>query len=172
VECTGAQTPVDVTASCGDNCGACTTSCGNGSFALGNTTIACNAQDGAGNKSSCSTTVHIQDTRAPAITLSASPSVLWSPNHKLVGITLAKTATDACDPNPAVTCTATSSEPDNGLGDGDTANDIQWVKGALLLRAERSGTGPGRVYTITCTATDASGNHSSAVTTVTVPHAQ
>jgi hypothetical protein len=172
VECIGTRTPVSVTSSCSDNCGACTTSCGNGSFPLGDTTIACNAVDPAGNKSSCSTKVHIQDTTPPAISASALPRVLWPPNHKLVGINLTKTATDTCDPNPSVTCTATSNEPDNGLGDGDTPNDIQWVNGGLLLRAERSGTGTGRVYTITCTATDASGNRSSASTTVAVPLSQ
>ena len=49
--------------------------------------------------------------------------------------------------------TAASSEPDNGLGDGDTANDIQ-VSGngslnpVLNLRAERAGNGNGRTYTI------------------------
>ncbi len=34
------------------------------------------------------------------------------------------------------------------------------------LRAERSGTGDGRVYTVTYTATDASGNEASATATV------
>jgi hypothetical protein len=89
-----------------------------------------------------------------------------------VAITLNKTSSDRCDGAPATTCTAVSNEPDNGLGDGDTANDIQWISGVLYLRAERSGTGTGRIYTITCTTTDASGNATSAVTTVTVPHDQ
>ena len=38
------------------------------------------------------------------------------------------------------------------------------------LRAERSGTGSGRIYTITCQATDAYGNSTVASVTVTVPH--
>ena len=40
----------------------------------------------------------------------------------------------------------------------------------VQLRAERSGTGDGRVYTITITASDASGNQSTATVDVRVPH--
>jgi hypothetical protein len=67
--------------------------------------------------------------------------------------------------------TVTSNEPINGLGDGDTAPD--WVvidAHHLLLRSERSGKGNDRVYTITVTCTDASGNEVVRTVTVTVPH--
>ena len=40
----------------------------------------------------------------------------------------------------------------------------------LQLRAERSGTGEGRIYTITITATDESGNSSQAQVNIIVPH--
>jgi hypothetical protein len=66
-----------------------------------------------------------------------------------------------------------SNEPMNGLGDGDIALD--WVISGdrtLNLRAERSGTGSGRIYTITVACTDTSGNSTSSATTVTVPHEQ
>jgi hypothetical protein len=63
------------------------------------------------------------------------------------------------------------------LGDGDTASDwttpvIDQVTGIiyLQLRAERSGSGNGRVYTITIIATDASGNSSQANVQIIVPH--
>jgi hypothetical protein len=42
--------------------------------------------------------------------------------------------------------------------------------GNIYLRAERSGIGEGRVYQIEFTATDDSGNTSTAIVTVTVPH--
>jgi len=41
-----------------------------------------------------------------------------------------------------------------------------------LLRAERSGLGTYRVYTITVACTDASGNTSTGTVTVKVPHDQ
>jgi hypothetical protein len=66
---------------------------------------------------------------------------------------------------------------DGTIGDGNTTSDVQdAVRGtydlSFALRAERSGTGPGRVYTITYTATDASGNSADASAKVTVPHNQ
>jgi len=79
----------------------------------------------------------------------------------------------------AVTLSAVvlSNEPEDGLGDGDTAPDwsdlvIDQENGiiTLQLRAERSGSGESRVYTITITATDDSGNSSSADVEIIVPH--
>ena len=68
---------------------------------------------------------------------------------------------------------AISSEPDNGLGDGDTANDIK-ITGdlAVSLRAERSGKGTGRTCTITVETADAAGNKTQKTTTVFVPKSQ
>ena len=64
----------------------------------------------------------------------------------------------------------TSNEPDNGLGDGDTAGDIE-IKpdGRIFLRAERSGGGTGRIYTLTYSATDSAGNVTISTTSVKVP---
>ncbi|MCU7550098.1 T9SS type A sorting domain-containing protein [Chitinophagaceae bacterium LB-8] len=69
-----------------------------------------------------------------------------------------------------VVISITSNEAENGLGDGDTAPDWAIVdEHNIQLRAERSGTGAGRTYTITIEATDIVGNTSSQVLTVTVP---
>lgn len=65
----------------------------------------------------------------------------------------------------------TSSEPENDAADGDTDKDIEVASdGTIHLRAERSGSGPGRTYTITCRAIDASGNVGHGVAMVFVPH--
>jgi hypothetical protein len=81
---------------------------------------------------------------------------------------------DVCDAAPTWKIVGVASnEPVNGLGDGDTAPD--WLitgDHSLKVRAERSGKGSGRVYTITIQATDASGNAATATVAVTVPHDQ
>jgi hypothetical protein len=79
-------------------------------------------------------------------------------------------ASDGCG---AVTCritSVTSNEPISGTGGGDLSPDWQ-ITGplTLLVRAERSPKGDGRVYTITVVCTDASGNTSTKTTTVSVP---
>ena len=128
------------------------------------------AVDNAGNAATASVTLNIDKT-APALNVSVNPGLLWPPNHKMVKVTPAVSATDA---NPGTTVkliTVTSSEPDNGLGDGDTESDIAInADGRISLRAERSGAGSGRVYTVTYEATDIAGNATTASSTVAVPH--
>lgn len=102
--------------------------------------------------------------------VSTSPNTLWPPNHKMVLVTVNYTLTDDCGPASA-TLSVSSNEPVNGIGDGNTSPDWQVVDAHhVYLRAERSGPGDGRVYTITVNATDALGFTASATTTVTVPH--
>lgn len=138
----------------------------------GMTTVMARSTDREGNQEEppVSTMVRI-DKNAPTLTLSADPTVLWPPNHKLVAIHLIIQAHDAFDPAPIVRLVSvTSNEPDDGLGDGDTAGDIViQPDGTILLRAERSGKGGGRGYTITYSAQDASGNVTVRSVTVVVP---
>ena len=112
------------------------------------------------------------DTVPPTIiSMTASPNVLWHPNHKMVGVTITVDATDNVDPNPVSQIVAVrSSQAINGTGDGNTSSDWE-VTGPLTLnlRAERSGEGA-RTYTITIRCSDASGNATTGDVTVTVPH--
>jgi hypothetical protein len=143
-------------------------------FPLGPTTVTVTARDAAGNTSSGSFTITVRDTTAPAISgLSTNAPTLWPPNHKMVAVTVSASATDLVGVASLKIVGVTSNEPDNGLGDGDTANDIQ-VTGDLTvsLRAERSGKGTGRVYTITVEARDAAGNATTRTVAVTVPMSQ
>jgi hypothetical protein len=113
----------------------------------------------------------LADTTPPVITsLSTSAPSLWPPNHKMVAVTVTATATDNAGPVTTRILSVTSNEPDNGQGDGDTANDIQ-ITGPMTvkLRAERSGNGNGRIYTITVEAEDGAGNATTGVVTVVVP---
>ena len=130
----------------------------------------------ANNAVSVSTAV--VDTTPPQLTLVASPSVIWSPNHQFVPVTITVTTNDVCDQNPAIRLVSiTSNEGTDARGSGHTSPDVQ---GAVFgtddrqfeLRAERSGQGSGRVYTITYEAKDASGNATTSAVTVTVPGSQ
>jgi hypothetical protein len=143
-------------------------------FNLGTYIVTLNATDMAGNTGSDNVTVTVADTTPPEINATATPSTLWPPNHKYVEVHVTVTVYDACDPSPTLTFVSiTSNEPDNSVGDGNTTNDIIIINDFTFnLRAERSGTGSGRTYTITYQATDVSGNYAMASVTVEVPHNQ
>jgi len=106
--------------------------------------------------------------QAPSLTVSASPNQLWPASHKYVTVEATFNASD--DTASVTLVSATSNEPDNGLGDSDAANDILVVDNdTLQLRAERAGNGAGRIYTLTYQATNTCGATVTATATVTVP---
>jgi len=147
-------------------------------FGLGPTVVQFTATDDSGNQRSCSATVTVKDTTKPTIALTLDPTVLWPPNHTLATINAAVVVSDTCNPNPSFVLTSiTSSQPDNGLGDGNTANDIQGAAYgtadlSFLLRAERSPHGAPRIYSVVYTVSDGSGNSAQAVGMVIVPQDQ
>jgi hypothetical protein len=118
------------------------------------------------------------DTTLPALQVQVDPLTLWPPNHEMRPVHVAWQAIDLCDPHPDVTLVSiTSSEPDDAPGskDGATHGDIAGASpgepGAdIMLRAERDGDGPGRVYSLQYQARDGGGNTTPAVGVVTVPH--
>lgn len=123
----------------------------------------------AGASASCTSYVSVVDVTPPAVTAAPSPALLWPPDHRLVTVDPGGSAVDACDGAVPVVCTAVSSEPDGGLAGGSTSPDVVASDGLLRLRAERSALGSGRVYTVTCAATDAAGNGAEAAGAVLVP---
>ena len=175
-EATGPLTPVSFTVSAFDIVsGSVPVQCDHApgsSFPLGTTTVNCSASDASGNTASRSFTVTIVDTTAPDIAAVApSNSLLGPPNHKMAPTTLSVTVHDLVDPAPVCAVTGVlSSESEAHSGSGNTAVDWEFAAGSLevLLRAERSGGGNGRIYTIRVTCSDASGNSADGFTTVTV----
>jgi hypothetical protein len=109
-----------------------------------------------------------QDTTPPHLSVTATPTKLWPANHNLIPVNVTVAASDDSGAAPVVTLVSvTSSEPDEGPGAGNTGNDIQGAAlgtfdTQFLLRAERLGGGPGRVYTATYQAVDGAGNISTA----------
>ena len=108
---------------------------------------------------------------APTLQVSATPNLLWPPNHKYVNVEATVVANGSFDTSPTVALVSvTSNEPDNGTGDGNTVSDIVIVdQDTFELRAERSGNGTGRVYTITYEVMDDCGNSAIQSATVSVP---
>jgi hypothetical protein len=171
------STVVNYTVTASDDCpGAVTVVCNppsGSTFPKGTTTVTCTATDVAGNSSTCSFTVTVNDVEPPTITgVSVDRPVLWPPNHKLVNVAVNYKVTDNC-PLSANSCTLSvkSNESINGTGDGNTSLD--WIildAHHVQLRAERAGNGNGRIYTVTITCVDSGGNSSSRSVTVSVPH--
>jgi pimeloyl-ACP methyl ester carboxylesterase len=132
--------------------------------------------DSTGNTDTDTVKVTVKDATAPTLSVALSPNVLWPPNHEMVKIAASIDMVDGCDDKSDVKLVSiTSNEPDDGMGDGDTGDDIQGAEFGtddreFWLRAERQGGGTGRIYTVTYEATDASGNAAKATTEVTVPH--
>lgn len=146
---------------------------------LGLSTITLRVNDGIVDSYPDTVVVNVVDTIPPVISATLSPNSLWPANHTMQPIRATVIATDICTPPTVALTFITSSEPDDakGNGDGNTTNDIQ---GAAIgtpdflfsLRAERAGSGPGRVYTTRYTARDSSGNQAWDDDQVRVPHSQ
>ena len=145
-----------------------------GPYALGTTSVLLTVVDPRGATSQATGTVTVVDDTPPAITnLTATPSVLWPPNHKMIPVTVAFDQGDNCGGGGTCVLTVASNEPSNGAGDGNTSPDWTVIDSHhVLLRAERSGQGQGRTYTLTLTCTDAAGNVTVKKVTVLVPHNQ
>lgn len=140
-------------------------------------TIKVDGADACGAAASDTAQVQIVDATPPAIDVAVDPSVLWAPNHSMSSVHATVTATDNCPGVAFVLTSVTSSEPENSLGDGNTAPDIQDAAVGtadvdVSLRAERSGGGPGRTYTLVYTATDGSNNSTQDAAVVVVPKSQ
>jgi uncharacterized repeat protein (TIGR01451 family) len=105
--------------------------------------------------------------------LTAGPQ-LWPPNHKLHQVTVTGATDPDGDPLTTTITSVTQDEPLNDVGDGNTSPDA--FPGAAsdqaLIRAERSGTGDGRVYVLHVSVSDGVGGHCTGTAAVSVPHDQ
>lgn len=142
---------------------------------IGESLFSLSATDGHLVTDVASTTVRVSDSVAPSLNIEVAPNCLWPPNHKMVlfdlGANVRTAIYDSCDPAPLVQVVGvTSDEPEDMTGSGSTAPDYTWSSSGFCLRAERSGTGAGRTYRVSVRATDASGNSSTTMVPITVPH--
>jgi hypothetical protein len=133
------------------------------------------AFDAAENSAGCVQTITTVDTTPPVVACDLARHRIWPPNHKFINAGLSFTAVDACDPaRQAIDLGVTSDEdPSEELGAGGPTHcpDASIVEDQTVwLRAERSGLGDGRVYSVSVTATDACGNAAACFSDAQVPH--
>lgn len=100
----------------------------------------------------------------------AQPSVLWPPNHAMVPIAITGVVDADGEPVTITATHVTQNEAEDAPGSGNTAPDARLDP--LAVRAERSGQGEGRIYTISFVATDGRGGTCAGVVHVCVPHDQ
>jgi N-acetylneuraminic acid mutarotase len=104
------------------------------SFAVGVHTVTCTATDSSGNSTSVGFGVAIVDDDDPLLVVPADITVPTDPGKATAAVPFTVSATDACDPSVAITCSAPSGE----VRPGDSF--------------------PLGLTTVTCTARDRSGN--------------
>ncbi len=108
---------------------------------------------------------------APDCTAAAgSPARLWPPNNKFVRVALGGVTDAEGDP---LTLVVTAIRQDEPVGTGNSAPDGKGIGAAAVeLRAEKLGSGNGRVYHVSFTAGDGHGGVCTGVVRVAVPHDQ
>jgi hypothetical protein len=120
----------------------------------------------------------IADATPPVLVLSHDSAELWPPNHKPHGYAVADLVASVSDDCSDLTvddvafARATSDEPDNGKGDGNTSDDVSFSRDCTEadVRAERAGPRDGRVYELFLHVADEAENAGEARFTVSVPH--
>jgi len=149
-----------------------------GPYPLGTTDVILTVTDDSGEIDECNATITVVDNTLPVITTIEDPITLWPPNHKYKEFDIddfVTSVSDNCsdiDIDDIIITYATSDEPENANGDGNTIDDIVITDDckSLKLRKERKGNGNGRVYTIHMEVDDDNGNTAIASFQVHIPH--
>lgn len=120
--------------------------------------------------------VVVTSSSAPTLNCSqAAPSVstVWPPSHSLTPVTVLGVTSSDRTPVVIRIDSILQSEPTNGEGDGYACPDAQGIgTSTARVRAERDGSGPGRVYTLRFTAQTDSGGQCQGSVDVCVPQSQ
>jgi len=113
------------------------------------------------------------ENRAPSCAAARGPGTLWPPNHKFVDVKIQNVDDPDGDPMTIKITGIMQDEPTLQPGSGNTAIDGKGVgTSTAQVRAERAGTGDGRLYEITFQASDSQGASCTGSIFVGVPHDQ
>lgn len=119
--------------------------------------------DHQGLSAEASTSFTVADTTPPTVSMTLGLTSLWPADQQLYDVGLGFAASDNCDPTPTVLVSVTSDEaassapPGRGPRVAARPDAVLDEDGTLWLRAERLGSGDGRVYRIGVTARDDAG---------------
>ena len=134
-------------------------------------TLEYKSMDQAGNEEAVKSMSLKLDNVAPTLNVSLDKTTLWPANKKLVTVTANVYAFDDISQISSIVLTSITS---NERLQNDDIQDASYgvFDTSFRLRADRTGGGSGRVYTITYTAIDLAGNKTIATAIVKVPHDQ
>jgi hypothetical protein len=136
-------------------------------------TLTCSAVNREGLSNSSSVSVKLDKT-APVISgMPGAACSLWPPNHQMVEVATV-TAWDALSGLVPASFQVTGASNERSQPKSPDVVITPAVSGGFVvqLRAERTGSGGDRIYTLTATAADAAGNTATTVGACTVPHDQ
>ena len=139
---------------------------------LGTHTVRLVTDDGFSGVDPDEVTVTVQDTTGPVIeSLTPVPPTSWPPDHKTVPVSVTVKATDACDTNVRSRIVSVTSNEAVGARGAGTPTGPDWqITGPLTVNLNASGTGSGRIYTLTIESADSGGNKTQETTNVWIPH--
>jgi hypothetical protein len=145
----------------------------NVTLGYGSHNITLKVTDPSGDSGEDTVVVNVIDTTAPTLTSNGAEISIWPLNkqYRQVSVSdLIASASDSCDASvnlsSVVIAKVTSDEGSASSNDVVIGADCKSVQ----LRADRDGSGNGRVYTITFRVRDTAGNQTTMTRQVTVPH--
>ena len=183
LECTAEGAVATFVPTASDNCGPVSVSCTppSGTSIPEDAAVAANcvAVDGSGNRASCGFQIAVKDTLPPVVTTNEGAdgfiASLWPPNHEYQTVSLSdciQAATDRCDNSTELESSIVGVASDEPASRGKRGDDIVIAPdgASVQLRAERDGSGDGRVYTMLVAVQDDEGNTTRVTCRVQVPH--
>ena len=143
-------------------------------FPLGTTHILWIAEDANGNKTTKQQIISVIDTTAPNYNLNIDKNDIWPPNHKMIFVASIEHWGDLVDTNPNIDVLVTSNGDHHRKPEQKDweviENDDSW---AIWLRSEKlSHSREDRIYQVTVSVSDFSGNVNSKGFEVSVSHDQ